>query len=218
MTLKQIWDRDTKALSQLSTPEKLAFIWEYYKLPILAVLFAGLLAAMTLSSVSQNSNIVLKAVFVNAASAEGDSALLDDLLVQSGAAAKGGHISINANLNVGQETNDMLDVQSVQLLGVLFTAAEVDLFAADESTFARYAAEDAFLDLTELLDARTLQAHEADLVYFDTSEGGRVAAGILIGQDSPLHRAGYYRSGIIAGIAARGTNRDTALSLLKALL
>ena len=115
------------------------------------------------------------------------------------------------------ENSGTADPSTVQVLAALFSAGDMDLFAADEQVYQRYAGQDGFEDLSLYLSEDLLKAHEADL-YYATVDGGQILSGIWLRQGSPLHQAGYYSEDVIIGITAHAVNLDYAVKALEYFL
>ena len=118
MNFRQRLQADKAAFSQLKGVEKLHFLWDYYKIPILAVSFAVLLAVLSLLTGSDYRKSAMYAVFVNCdAPAELQNPdALDALLSQAGVDMDGKTIDITANLTLGRELDEVYDGQTTQVL------------------------------------------------------------------------------------------------------
>lgn len=218
MKLTERMRRDRAEMAELDRNSKLLFLWDYYKIPILAVACAVLLTVVTVLTSAGTGKAAMYAVFVNAFTAEGDRAALDTLLKDSGVELKGRHIDVTANLTLGQELDELGDAQSMQVLAALFGISGLDFFAADDAAFARYASQGAFLDLALFLDQETRERLGEDCCYTVSDDGTSILTAIRLHDGSPLHKAGYYVSDILVGIAANAEHLDEALSFLNALL
>ena len=217
MNLKKRWKADREALKKLSGREKWLFVWDYYKIPLIAVCCVIFLTAVTLLTNAGREEVALYAVFVNSDRnfEEPDSALLDALAERAGIPMEGRTVDVTANLTLGQDLNEASDAQTVQVLGALFGISDLDLFAADQAVFERYAQQDAFADLSVLIDRELLAG--ADL-YTYTVEGKTVTGGIVLHSGSALHEAGYYHGDVIVGAAVNAENLEEAVAMLRQLL
>ena len=218
MSLKSRFQADRETLARLDRKGKVQFIWDYYKLPIVAL---GVCLALLVSVVSINLSrwdTVMYAVFVNTdqTGVEPDAALLDAVLEEAGVDMRKRHIDVTANLTLGQ--NEAYDGQTIMVLAALFGISDLDLFASDEAVFQRYADQNAFADLSKLIEPELLSPHEADLYYYDIEDGQRVLGGIVLHPGSVLHQAGYFHADVILGAAINGENLDMAIRFIKALL
>lgn len=217
MNLKKRWKADREALKKLSGREKWLFVWDYYKIPLIALCCVIFLTAITLLTGAGREEVALYAVFVNSDRnlEEPDSTHLDALAERAGIPMEGRTVDVTANLTLGQNLNEAYDAQTVQVLGALFGISDLDLFAADQAVFERYAQQDAFADLSVLIDRELLAG--ADL-YTYTVEGKTVTGGIVLHSGSALHEAGYYHGDVIVGAAVNAENLEEAVAMLRQLL
>lgn len=217
MNLKKRWKADREALKKLSGQEKWLFIWDYYRIPLIALACVMILTAITLLTNAGREEVALYAVFVNSDKTleEPDSTLLDALAERAGIPMEGRTVDVTANLTLGQDLNEAYDAQTVQVLAALFGISDLDLFAADEEVFEGYAQQDAFADLSVLIDRELLAG--ADL-YTYTLEGKTVTGGIVLHSGSALHEAGYYHGDVIVGAAVNAEHLEEAVAVLRQLL
>lgn len=218
MTWRNSLRQDRETLKRLEPKARIQFIWDYYRLPIIA---AAVSIALLITAVGLNlgrGEVAMYAVFVNTdqTGLEPDAALLDAVLEEAGTDMGKKHIDITANLYLGQDGT--YDGETIMVLAALFGISDLDLFAADEAVFRRYADQNAFADLSKLIEPELLGEHERDLYYYDTEDGQRVLGGIVLHPGSVLHRAGYYHADVVIGAAINGENLDEAVRFIRALL
>lgn len=218
MTWRNSLRQDRETLKRLEPKARIQFIWDYYRLPIIA---AAVGLALLITAVGLNlgrGEVAMYAVFVNTdqTGLEPDAALLDAVLEEAGTDMGKKHIDITANLDLGQDGT--YDGETIMVLAALFGISDLDLFAADEAVFRRYADQNAFADLSKLIEPELLGGHERDLYYYDTEDGQRVLGGIVLHPGSVLHRAGYYHADVVIGAAINGENLDEAIQFIRALL
>ena len=217
MKLRQRWEKDREALKKLSGRDKWLFVWDYYRIPLIAVACVMLLTAITLLTNAGREEVALYAVFVNTdvSLEEPDASALNALAEAAGIPMEGKTVDLTANLTLGQTYSEAADAQTVQVLAALFGISDLDLFAADQAVFERYAQQDAFADLSVLIDRELLAG--ADL-YTYSVEGKTVTGGIVLHPGSVLHRAGYYHGDVIVGAAVNSENLEEAVAMLRQLL
>ena len=218
MTWRNSLRQDWETLKRLEPKARLQFIWDYYRLPIIAAAVCLALLAAAVGFNLGRGEVAMYAVFVNTdqTGLEPDAALLDAVLEGAGADMGKKHIDITANLYLGQ--NDGYDGETIMVLSALFGISDLDLFVADEAVFRRYADQNAFADLSRLIEPELLGGHEGDLYYYDTGDGQRVLGGIVLHPGSVLHRAGYYHADVVVGAAINGENLEEAVLFIRALL
>ena len=217
MKLRQRWEKDREALKKLSGRDKWLFVWDYYRIPLIAAACVMLLTAITLLTNAGREEVALYAVFVNTdvSMEEPDASALNALAEAAGIPMEGKTVDLTANLTLGQTYSEAADAQTVQVLAALFGISDLDLFAADQAVFERYAQQDAFADLSVLIDRELLAG--ADL-YTYSLEGKTVTGGIVLHPGSVLHRAGYYHGDVIVGAAINAEHLEEAVAMLRAML
>lgn len=217
MKLRQRWEKDREALKKLSGRDKWLFVWDYYRIPLIAAACVMLLTAITLLTNAGREEVALYAVFVNTdvSLEEPDASALNALAETAGIPMEGKTVDLTANLTLGQTYSEAADAQTVQVLAALFGISDLDLFAADQAVFERYAQQDAFADLSVLIDRELLAG--ADL-YTYSVEGKTVTGGIVLHPGSVLHRAGYYHGDVIVGAAINAEHLEEAVAMLRAML
>lgn len=217
MKLRQRWEKDREALKKLSGRDKWLFVWDYYRIPLIAAACVMLLTAITLLTNAGREEVALYAVFVNTdvSLEEPDASALNALAEAAGIPMEGKTVDLTANLTLGQTYSEAADAQTVQVLAALFGISDLDLFAADQAVFERYAQQDAFADLSVLIDRELLAG--ADL-YTYSVEGKTVTGGIVLHPGSVLHRAGYYHGDVIVGAAINAEHLEEAVAMLRAML
>lgn len=217
MKLRQRWEKDREALKKLSGRDKWLFVWDYYRIPLIAAACVMLLTAITLLTNAGREEVALYAVFVNTdvSLEEPDASALNALAEAAGIPMEGKTVDLTANLTLGQTYSEAADAQTVQVLTALFGISDLDLFAADRAVFERYAQQDAFADLSVLIDRELLAG--ADL-YTYSLEGKTVTGGIVLHPGSVLHRAGYYHGDVIVGAAINAEHLEEAVAMLRAML
>ncbi len=201
----------------LSGRDKWLFVWDYYRIPLIAAACVMLLTAITLLTNAGREEVALYAVFVNTdvSLEEPDASALNALAESAGIPMEGKTVDLTANLTLGQTYSEAADAQTVQVLAALFGISDLDLFAADQAVFERYAQQDAFADLSVLIDRELLAG--ADL-YTYSLEGKTVTGGIVLHPGSVLHRAGYYHGDVIVGAAINAEHLEEAVAMLRAMM
>ena len=132
---------------------------------------------------------------------------------------KGKRVDLTSDLYLGTGLDAGEDGQTIQVLAALFGISDLDFFAADPDSFDRYAVQDAFADLSVLIEPALWQTRpEADLIWHENSDGYRALQGIVLHAGSPLHTAGYFHGDVAVGAAVNAENLDTAVVLIRELL
>lgn len=218
MKLSERLNRDKEMLKTLEGNSKYLFIWDYYKIPILTALCLLVVLVSILVSAAGRKDVALYAVFVNAQTVEQapDESVINALV--QGEGMEGKVVDITADLTLGLEGNEEYDGQTIQILASLFGITGLDVFAANEAVFERYAGQDAFVDLSLFLEPELLEGSGRSPYRYVNGEGKEIVGGVVLQPGSPLHEAGYYYGKVVVGVAANAENMDAAVYFLRQLL
>ena len=220
MKLKERMRADREIFRTLNREERLLFIWDYYKIPILAGVFALVLTVMALVSWAGKKDVAMYAVFVNSdvSVAEVQPELLNGLLTEAGVDMEGKTIDITADLTLGKDYSNETDGQTIQILASLFGISGLDVFAAEQESFDRYATQDAFVDLSLFLEPELYEKSGCVPYRYVNGDGQEILGGIVLKAGSALHEAGYYHGDVLIGVAANAQNLEEAVAFVKQLL
>ncbi len=220
MKLKDRVRADREILRSLGREERLLFIWDYYKIPILAAVSAIVLLVMVLVSWAGKKGIAMYAVFVNsdASAVQTQPELLNEMLSISGVDMEGKTIDITADLTLGKDYSNETDGTTIQILASLFGISGLDVFAAEVETFDRYAVQDAFVDLSLFLEPELYEKKGCVPYWYTNGDGHEILGGLILKPGSALHIAGYYHGDVVIGVAANAQNLDEAVAFVRQLL
>lgn len=205
--------KDIEVVKSLkSKKEKITFIWDYYKFPI--VVISGLLLFSVVSAVnsaSKGKNIMTVALVNSAAEAiECDDSIFSTALENGGVDLKGKTVEVIGYLNIGEESSE--NQEDLMVLNAMFTLGDMDIFVAEKKTFDLFVDKEAYLDLRQYLDENLLNKYAADLYEYENEAGDKVVLGIYIHNGSLIHNAGYYNGDVIISIASRSENIENAIT------
>ena len=220
MRLKKRLEADREILKTLNREERLLFIWDYYKIPILSVAVTLALLVTALLSWIGRKDVAMYAVFLNSdvSVVEAKPELLDALLAQAGVDMDGKTIDLTADLTLGKDYSNETDGQTIQILASLFGISGLDVFAAEQASFERYAAQDAFVDLSLFLESELYEKIGCAPYWYVNGDGQEIMGGIALKAGSALHEAGYYHEDVLIGVAATAQNLEEAVAFVKQLL
>lgn len=220
MKLKDRIRADREVYASLNKESRRLFLWDYYKIPILAAAAAVLLLTVAIVNWAGRRDIAMYAVFVNSDTGlvETEPEKLDALLAQGGVDMEGKTIDITADLSLGRDPNQETDGQTIQILAAMFGISGLDLFAADQEVFDRYAVQDAFVDLSLFLEPELYEASGCEPYWYENGEGRTILGGIVLKPGSALHEAGYYHADVVIGVAANAENLDEAVEMARQLV
>ena len=219
MNLKARLKKDRQTMAALEPKARAIFVWDYYKIPILSVAAALVLLVMGLISWAGRKDVAMYAVLLNsdAGVVQTSPEMLDQLLADAGFDMKGKTIDITADLTLGTEYNSDTDGQTIQVLAALFGISGLDVFAADQAAFDRYATQDAFVDLSLFLEKDLYETSFCSPYRYLDGNGREIVGGLIL-TGGALHEAGYYHGEVVVGVAANAQNLEEAVAFVRQLL
>ena len=164
MKWKEQLRKDKQTLAGLAPRQKMLFIWDYYKLPILSLLLVAVLAGAGAAAAARSAHTAFYAVMVNANN-EVQADPFTPLLEQGGVDMTEKSVDIEANYTLHYDDAALSDAQTLQVLAALFGIGDLDVFVADEDVFASYAKQGAFVDLGLFIPGDVLKRYKDHLYY-----------------------------------------------------
>ena len=221
MTFIERLNKDRQQLFRLpDNKSRVTFIWDYYKIPIIVFLSVLLLSVILLISNIGRKDASMYVVLLNNDSSlrECDSTIFDETLKKTDLDLKGKSVDVNDKLSVGQEGNEAEDIETMQILTALFTICDLDLYVADKLYFDYFLEDGGYADLSLLIDQNLLERYKDDLYYWENQYGQKTLCGIILHNDSMLHKAGYYHNDVIMGVVANANNLQAAVEFIRQML
>jgi len=212
----------SRRTERLSPGQKAAYLWDYYKLPLLAGILALLAAAWGIYRLAvPKPQEVLELTLVNAREAEDSAHLLDAFLEENGLDPEHTRIRIDTTYQIDFSDSSQRSVSGLQMLYARFLSGDLDIIAADETLFSVLAEQDVFLDLAPLAAGGQSGTGEERFFYADRSPEGDepCLCGVLL-TDTLLQEWGFYSPSqtVVIGIPAVSGDRELAESLIQYLL
>lgn len=214
MTVQGIKNRIRRDIAHLRTlkGKRLGeFIWDYYKIPIIAVVSLALVFALGGMLNLNRGDIAMYTILVNA-NEEVESPLFDELLERAGLELGEKTVSVISGYKLGGEFSELYDVETVQVLAAQFAIGDLDVFCANEEVFTLYAQRDAFVDMSLFAEPELLEKLDGDLYTYQNTDGVEIVGGIWLRRGSPLHKVGYYAGDVLIGVVANAQNLDEAVA------
>lgn len=165
-SLKRIVREELSKLSELSWKERIGYVWDYYKPLMVAVLAVIVLVHLGIT-IYHNKQIenLLSVYMVNCNSFSVDSELIaEDIAERMGGLEEKQEITVDTSISISDSVSQSALAYQMKL-ATLIAAGEIDILLLDADTFETYAAQDTFLDLTEVLTGEELEKWEDLLVY-----------------------------------------------------
>ena len=221
MTLLERINKDKKQLAELpDLKSRFTFIWDYYKIAIIAILSILALFLILLISNIGRKDASMYVVLLNNDSTlvECASTIFDEELKKTSLDLKGKSVDVNDKLSVGRKGSEAEDIETMQILTALFTISDLDLYVADKEYFDYFLEDGGYADLSLLIDQKLLDKYKDDLYYRDDPSGQRILCGIVLHKDSIIHKAGYYHDDVIMGVVSNANNFDVAIEFIRQML
>lgn len=213
--IKYLIARELNNLKQLTPKERIVYLWDYYKISVVVFTLVFALGIAGIFYYFSSGATSLYVVLVNAQ--ETESTVFSELLDANSSGSEQNIVEVEGSYKLQTGASENADVTTVQVLAALFSIGDMDIFAANEDVFQRYASQGGFEDLEPFLSEDLLTVHTDDLYYTDVN-GVQMLSGIWLREGSPLHTVGYYTDDVVLGIAANAGNFDNALCIVKSML
>ncbi len=211
--------RELSTLGRLKGRQRLNYIWDYYKLPLFALLMAVLLLAASVLFSFGKKQTVLSVVLVNAyQETVGSDPLFDELLTVAGKSDETDQIEVDANFKLRFENATEEDGYTIQALAALFGMGGMDVFVANKEVFDPYVEKDGFENLELWLPPEVLKQNEHRLYRCTDTKGNEIVAGVWMDENSPLVRRGFFPQPVLLGIASQAKNMEMAVTITSLLL
>lgn len=213
--------KDKETIKSLNNKkDKWIFLWDYYKIPIISFVVILVFCISIIINTCLKKPIVMYTVLLNSDSqlVEADRNVFIDELDKAGVDVENKEVDINDYLTLGISEDERNDIETLQVLNALFSITDLDLYVSFKEQFDLFVDKDAFADLSLLIDKDILDKYKDDLYICEDSNGNKIVCGIILHDDSPLHKAGFYHNDVIIGAAANGINLENAICFIKQLL
>ena len=199
---------------------KMIFLWDYYKVPIITTVLVLFIGLYTLVNQLTKKPVLMYAVLVNsdAQIVEADDGVFVNELEKAGVEIGNKVVDVNDYLTLGMDNKEEEDIETLQVLNALFSITDLDIFVGFKDDFDYFIEGDAFLDLSQYINKDILAKNEADLYKYKDSNGNQIVGGIILHPGSPLHKAYYYHSDVIIGIASNAVYIDNAIAFVTQLI
>lgn len=221
-TLKDSLQEERRKLKDMSLKDKLWYIWEYYKIPIISVVVAIILISSVGSAIYSNRfETALSCVILNSrSSGETDSVndYFDQGFRQYIGLEEDTKIEVDYSMSLTFDESSMTDFTYAELAKItaMISSKELDVMIGKQDTIDHYGAMDGFADLKELLPGDVYEKVK-DQLYFVTSEetGEKVACGIFMGKTDFLKKTGLIMEEPILTVLSNSTRTDTCVDLIR---
>ncbi len=160
-----------------SPKEKLAYFWEYYKVPALIVLLVVIFGSDLIYNIVTKKAIVMEAAFVNMVTAEDFDSEQEaaGFVTWAGIDPKEYEAVFDTGIYIDYDGGDEYTAVNIQKVMAMISARALDVILADDSYLEQTADEGYYADLSEVLPEELLAQFEAEdkVLYRDIPEDGK---------------------------------------------
>lgn len=235
---------ERRAIKNGTLKQKFAYFLDYYKWPVIIGIIVVAAAASFLYQLATNRDTALYAVLLNGSSKEflaEETEYTSDFAEYAGIDEKEYQILYDTSIHIGDGAAD--EYNSVQKLMVYIAAADLDVMVSDPDSLLRYAYQQNFYDLRDILSEEQLARYADSFYYIDLAVAKAheaannannydyipvygdphhpedmeepVPAGIFLPQDCPLLENYYFPGNELAVCVLINTQHpETALQFL----
>ena len=160
-----------------SPKEKLAYFWEYYKVPALIVLLVVIFGSDLIYNIVTKKAIAMEAAFVNMVTAEDFDSEQEaaGFVTWAGIDPKEYEAVFDTGIYIDYDGGDGYTAVNIQKVMAMISARALDVILADDSYLEQTADEGYYADLSEVLPEELLAQFEAEdkVLYRDIPEDGK---------------------------------------------
>lgn len=222
-TIKDALREEKAKLKELSLKDKIWYIGEYYKVPIIGIIIGIILLYAIGSTVyyNQKYKTVLSCTILNCGPVTNADTVEDYFnkgFGQSISLEKNQKIEVDTSLSLTFDESSMTDYSYAELMKIstLIAGKELDVMIANPEIIDHYGAQGGYADLKELLSS-DLYDQVKDHLYTVTDEetGRKTACGLRIDDTDFLKKTGLVLDRPILSIMCNSTHIDTSVNLIR---
>lgn len=220
-TLKNESQKEREKLKHMSRNDKIWYIWEYYKIHILA-LFGLLMLIYLIITIIYNSTFNTRLSYVVVNNSNYETTNLDPFnqrfkdYMHYG---KKDRISSEASMYMSHgDRASELEYATMAKVSALVASQDLDLMIADQLNIDHYMNLDAFVNLEEFLPDDLWQLAKDSVYYSTNSEGQQVPCAFDLNTTSFPEETGVSITPCYVGIITGSARTDTVLSWFRFLL
>ena len=170
---KEIREEQKKALSTMSTKEKFAYFWEYYKIHTLAAIIIIAVVVSLIKQYVTSKDIGFYAVLIDAVTTDSNYGLNDrwseEFLEYAQIDSGEYDVYIDTSVSMSESIDAQYVIANQQKLFAMLMSGNVSAFVAHTETFETYAQFDYFYDMESLLSEEELSKYSPYLYYTDAA-------------------------------------------------
>jgi hypothetical protein len=166
--LEEIRDQQKKAWKEMGWKERLAYFWDYYKIPVIVgVVVIAFIGTFIYQQVNRKDS-AFEAAIVNADTYSIDTSSMCEEFAQYAGIDTGEYdVTIDSTISLSDDDTTQMSLANSEKMVVLIQNGSLDVIVADTKVFEGYAQDDVFTNLEEILPAETLEQYKDYLYYTD---------------------------------------------------
>ena len=225
-TVKDLMKEEKKKLKGMPLKDKIWYIWEYYKIPIIGTIVGVLMAVSIGHTVYMNRfETALSSVILKASYNFSDPSAVDDYFNVGFRDYMGLDentkitIDYSMSLNFEEEMSDPYAYAEMAKITALVAAKDLDVIIAPADVMEHYAVMDSFLRLDQVLP-EDLYSQVEDMIYTAavTETGEEVQCGIRLSETDFMEDTGLTIEDPILGIVSNSNRSDAGITLIRYIL
>ena len=211
------------SIKDLKGKARIEYIWDYYKLPILAVICVIAFIIYMIVHFVTYKETALEIFMVNTTNqnTEEVAASTDEFFQQEGLSGKDEEIFIDTSILFSEDMGDSTNYYSNRSLTVKFAVGGGDILFAPDYVFNNYAGSGAMMPLTDVLTDDELEQYKDILVYTTEEESGETyPCGVALTDNEWLLTHHFYPEGetLYLGIGYNSKSPETARNFFHYIL
>jgi hypothetical protein len=220
--LKDSLREERDKLKNMSLKDRLWYIWEYYKIPIIIAVVAVVFISSIGSAVYNNRfETALSCVIINS-SPTGETDSVDDYFNQGFRQyidlKEDAKIDVDYSMSLTFDESSMNEFTYAQMAKItaMISSKSLDVMIGKPDTIDHFGEMGGFVDLKELLPADVYDKAKENFYFVINQETGEKAAcGILIGNTDFCKKTGLIIDEPILAVMSNSTHTDTAVELIR---
>jgi hypothetical protein len=224
-TFKDTMKEERTKLKDMSWKDKIWYIWEYYKFPIIGVVLAVFLVGSIGTAVYNNRfDTAISFVVINSQYPSEEVAAdeyFDQGFRQFIGLDENTRIDVDYSMSLSFDTETMTEYTYAQLAKItaIIASKELDVMISTPDTIDHYGSMGGFMDLRDILPDDLYEQVE-DRLYTVTAEetGEQTVCGILLDAEDFSEKTDLTLKTPIFTIVSNTTRPDTAVALIRYIL
>ena len=201
----------------LSTKNKVEFIYDYYKLPIIGSLIAIIVISYMAYSFITKQDTYCNITYYGSTINTDNFNKIKDTLNKNILGNDKKYTIFTDSLLIATNSNYGDDPTTTQAFAVKLAASEIDILLVEKNNFEYFAANNMLLDLNSLEGFDSLNISNTDLVTAKDENGNNNLYGIKVDNINLLKDSGFNNENTILSIAISSTRHEEVIKILNEL-